>query len=140
MRWFLSCTWAWRCGVIKSAAKHHMHQGISVNAGGMCCGCLLVLQCLFSKELCKKQSRMGLSDVPAPALRRLLPVKFRPYDVKLNPNNSASAADAARMILGNKGETVEETMAKLASPIVRFMGTASCRFTAELGFGQQIWL
>ena len=54
-----------------------------------------------------------------PVPRRLLPVKFRPYDVKLNPNNSASAADAARMILGNKGETVEETMAKLASPIVR---------------------
>ena len=46
-------------------------------------------------------------------------MKFRPYDVKTNPNNSASAADAARMILGNKGETVEETMAKLASPIVR---------------------
>ena len=39
-----------------------------------------------------------------PVPRRLLPVKFRPYDVKLNPNNSASAADAARMILGNKGE------------------------------------
>lgn len=73
---------------------------------------------LFGRELCTQHSIQDHLTCP-PALRRLLPVKFRPYDVKLNPNNSASAADAARMILGNKGETVEETMAKLASPIVR---------------------
>ena len=62
--------------------------------------------------------------------RRLLQVKFRPYDIKDNPYNAAIPANVVGMVKGNQGEDDEEVLQRLAEAEV----------SLGIPFGKGFWL